>query len=132
MSTALTSALPLTITKPLPVARGLGWFSLALGLSELLGGRALNQALGVRGWGPLTRFFGVREIAAGVGLVAATRLGPWMWLRVAGDALDLAALTAALVVNDKRRPRAGGAFAAVAAITALDVLCAIQLRRRRL
>ncbi len=128
----LTAALPAYVTNPLTLARSLGWLSLGLGLSELLAGANLNRGLGVRGWAGLTRFFGLREIGAGVGLVAARRLGPWMWARVAGDALDLAALTAALVATDKRRPRLGGALAVVAAITALDVVCAVQLHRRGL
>ncbi len=49
------------------VARGLGWFSIGLGLTEIVAGRQLCRTLGMpedRDW--VFRAYGVREIAAGV------------------------------------------------------------------
>ncbi len=117
---------------PVTLARALGWFSLGLGLTELAAGPGLKRWLGMRGPPGLTRGFGLREIGTGIGLLTASRLAPWMWGRVAGDALDLAALGTALEPANERRDRAGIALALVAAITVLDVLCARELRRRAL
>jgi hypothetical protein len=117
---------------PVTLARSLGWFSLGLGLTELVMGRSLNRWLGMRSPPGLTRGFGLREIGTGIGLLIAPRLAPWMWGRVAGDTLDLAALGAALEPANEHRDRAGVALALVAGITVLDVLCARELRRRAL
>ena len=109
-------------------ARGLGWFSLGLGLVEVAAPNALARVLGARRRPALVRTaYGLREIAVGAGLLATGRPGPWVWARVAGDALDLATLAAVA-----RRPGArGGAVAlalgSVAAVTALDVRTALAL-----
>ena len=78
-------------------ARGagyLGWFSIALGLTELFCARGVARALGMRGREGLVRLYGIREIASGVGIFAARDQKPWMWGRVAGDAVDVATLLA--------------------------------------
>jgi hypothetical protein len=72
----------------------------------------------------------MREIAAGVAILAQPDRPAWLWSRVGGDLLDLSALRAArrVVPSDDRRR----AFAtwAVLGVTALDILCATQLSRR--
>lgn len=112
------------------IARGLGWFSLALGAAEMIAPRKLNSALGIRRRRDgLTRGFGAREIAAGIGILATRGMrAPWLWGRVAGDALDLAALGRAMKSNRKRM-MVGAAIASVAAVTALDVWSGIRLGR---
>jgi hypothetical protein len=65
----------------------------------------------------MIRAFGVREIATGVGLLMAAKRGPWLWGRVAGDAIDIAAV---------RNP---AALAALAGVTALDVAAASAVTR---
>ena len=72
------------------LARGLGWFSIGLGLAEMLAPRMLGNQLGMEGKESLLRFYGAREMAAGVGILMSDNPGPWIWGRVAGDALDLA------------------------------------------
>ncbi|HJS85732.1 MAG TPA: hypothetical protein VJ779_09740 [Acetobacteraceae bacterium] len=114
------------------LARSLGWFSLGIGLTELVAGKSLNRWLGVRGPPELTRAFGLREIGVGIGLLTASRLAPWMWARAAGDVLDVATLGAALGAGNERRGRASVALVAVAGITLLDLLCARELSRRPL
>src|SRR3954471_14602345 len=99
------------------VARALGWFSIGLGAVELLMPGALGRFLGSERTG-LLRGFGLREIAAGAGILAADRVAPWIWARVAGDALDLAAL--GLAIARGRRRNALLATGAVAGVTALD------------
>jgi hypothetical protein len=76
----------------------------------------------------LLRLFGVREIASGIGLLTQERKGPWIWARVAGDALDLATLgSAALSSRNPKRGNAALAIASVAPIVALDVAAGRRL-----
>jgi uncharacterized membrane protein len=110
------------------LARTLGWFSLGLGLVEVMAPRALARLIGVSGeHSMLLRLFGLREMASGVGILTQHRPAPWMWGRIGGDALDLACLGAALTSDDGRPGRTAVAMAAVAGVTALDVLCGQQL-----
>jgi len=77
------------------IARGLGWFSLGLGVAELIAPRAISRIAGAGKKDSLIRSYGVREIVAGVGVLATTHSAGWLWARVAGDAVDLASLGAA-------------------------------------
>ena len=104
------------------VASGLGWFSIGLGVAELVAPRLVARAAGLTGHETLVRLYGVREIATGVGILLAWNRKPWMWARVAGDAADLATLARG------RRPNAVGAMAAVAGVTALDIGTAAALQ----
>lgn len=109
------------------LARGLGWFSIGLGLAEMLMPRMLTEQMGMQGKESLLRFYGAREMAAGIGILMSDNPGPWMWARVAGDALDLATLATRL---DKQNPRKGNVaitLAAVAGVTALDCVSAQAL-----
>lgn len=106
------------------LAKGLGWFSLALGAAEMLAPRALNRALGLGDHPTLVRGFGLREAAAGVGILTQADPTLWIWGRVAGDALDLAALAPGLRRDNPHREAAALAFAAVGAVTVLDLVCA--------
>jgi hypothetical protein len=99
------------------LAGGLGIFSIAIGLAELMAPRWIARRAGARVSPNMIRAFGVREIATGVGLLMAAKRGPWLWGRVAGDALDIAAV---------RNP---AAIAALAGVTALDVAAASALTR---
>jgi hypothetical protein len=101
------------------LARALGWFSIGLGAVEILAPGAVARFLGSERRG-LVRGFGAREIAAGIGILAGDRVAPWIWARVAGDALDLAALGFAIARG--RRRNALIATGAVAGVTALDLL----------
>jgi hypothetical protein len=108
------------------LARGLGWFSLALGLTELLRPRRVRDQLGMPTPSGLVRSYGLREIASGVAILASRDPTPWLWARVAGDVLDMATLAPALRRNNPRRPAAATALMSVLAITALDVFAAMQ------
>jgi uncharacterized membrane protein len=111
------------------LARGLGWFSIGLGLAELLAPRGVAKIAGVRGSNAgFIRLMGLREIAHGVAIFAqGKRPAAAVWSRVAGDALDLAALAAAAASPNSDKGRVAFATANVLAVTALDVLCARQL-----
>lgn len=112
------------------LANGLGWFSIALGLAEVAAPARVAELIGIRdedGARSLMRFYGMREIAAGVGILTQPQPAGWLWGRVAGDMLDLASLASAMRSEDNDKPRMAMATAAVLGVTALDVMCAQQL-----
>ncbi|MFL6254612.1 MAG: SRPBCC family protein [Pyrinomonadaceae bacterium] len=110
------------------LARGLGWFSLGLGLWELLAPRGVAKVAGMRGNTALIRLFGLREIASGIAIFTqGKRPAGAVWSRVVGDALDLACLGVAFASPDSNKGRVAFATANVLAVSALDVLCAQQL-----
>jgi hypothetical protein len=109
------------------LARGLGWFSIALGLAEVLAPRRLTRVLGMRGHENLVRVYGFREIATGIGILASQDPKPWIWGRVGGDALDAATLAGALGSDNPKRENVGLAMGAVAGVAALDLYCAQAL-----
>ncbi|HEY0411530.1 MAG TPA: hypothetical protein VGD66_00115 [Allosphingosinicella sp.] len=109
------------------VARGLGWFSIALGLTELVAPGKLARALGLEGRERLLQAYGGREIGAGMWALSDTP-APAIWSRVAGDLVDLATLAAGLRgAEDEQRRNAWIALAAVVGITAVDLLTAASL-----
>lgn len=118
------------------LAKGLGWFSIGLGLVELLAPRRLTHALGMGNrHAGLVRGFGAREIASGVAVLSVDpRAG--LWSRVGGDAVDLAALGMAARALPRLRSRRarrniGIAMAAVAGVLVVDALVATALQRQR-
>lgn len=113
------------------LANGLGWFSIGLGLAELLAPEKVGQAIGVRNHHNVFRALGVREIASGVAILAQEKPVESLWSRVAGDAIDLSLLGSALTSQETNRPRLVGAIAAVAGVTVLDVLCSTRLSAGR-
>jgi hypothetical protein len=115
----------------LRLARGLGWFSIGLGLVELLATRPLARGIGMRGMEPVLRLYGMREVGVGLGLLASTRpagSSALMWGRVAGDALDIATLGVAMVATRPRGAHPLVALGAVAGVAALDLVCARALQ----
>ena len=109
------------------LARGMGWFSIGLGVAEVVAGRRIARWLGMEEHTTLIRAYGVREIGAGIGLLSVGDPKPWMWGRIAGDALDLGTLAAGMGRDNPRRDNVGIAMAAVLGATALDVACTRML-----
>ena len=115
------------------LARGLGWFSIGLGLAQIVAPRHVAQWIGAPDHGrsrTLVRVVGMREMAAGAGLLTRPRPAGWVWARVAGDLMDLALLGSALTSHRAKQDRVAAATAAVVGITITDLICAIRLRRR--
>ena len=112
------------------LVRALGWFSEGLGLPQVTAPGAFARFIGVDA-SPKNRAIvqavGVREIGAGIGILARPRPAGWLWARVAGDAMDLALLGAALRSDKNRRERVAAALAAAAGVTALDVYAAARV-----
>lgn len=115
------------------VARGLGWFSIGLGLAQAAAPQQFGELIGIgdgEGRQATLRAVGLRELAAGVGILVQDRPTVWLWGRVGGDAMDLTLLGAALRSDSAQPGRITGAMAAVAGITALDVWCSQEFSRR--
>ncbi len=110
-------------------AKGLGWFSIALGLTELFGAKQLTRALGMEGQAGLVRAFGVRELVAG-GLCLSVDGKVGVWSRVGGDGLDIATLVAAYNDDNPKKHNVALALVAVAGATLLDLATAQGLTVR--
>jgi hypothetical protein len=108
-----------------PLVKVLGWFSIGLGILELVAPGSITRALGVRGHRGLVRAYGMRELVSGAGILAGRRPGPFLWSRVAGDIVDLGTLGMA-ALRGKRPIFAAGALAAVAAVTWFDMQAAAR------
>lgn len=109
---------------------GLGVFSIALGMVEIIANHDIARALDQDDDATRNtlKAFGAREIAAGANLLVAPAHSTNMWNRVAGDALDLAALGFAT----RRAPKSAavwGAVAFVVAAAAVDYITARALDR---
>jgi uncharacterized membrane protein len=113
---------------PTRLARALGWFSLSLGIAEVLAPRFVARLAGVRHVHPgLVRLCGMREIASGMMIFGqGKKPRAAMWSRVAGDAMDIGTLAAVASAGAPGARKGALAFATanVLAVTALDVYCA--------
>ncbi len=114
------------------MARGLGWFSIGLGLAEIVAPSAMARLIGIDERDNENRLqaFGVREMANGVGILSQPKSAAWLWTRVAGDVMDLAALGAAYNSPRARRDRVAVAALTVAGVTCLDILAARRLSQQ--
>ena len=112
------------------LAQGLGWFSIGLGLAEVLAPRSLARMIGMPDASEATlRTFGMREIGNGVAILSQPDRAAWLWARTGGDALDISYLLSALNSDESDDRRVGAALAAVLGVTALDIIGAMQLSR---
>ena len=116
-----------------PLAQTLGWFSIGLGAAELMAPAAMSRLIGTpstSGNLSLMRAMGAREIGHGIAILTHPDSASPLWSRVAGDAADLAFLGAAHNVDEVDRTRLLAATAAVAGVTALDIICAQRMSSR--
>lgn len=113
-------------------AQALGWLSIGLGLGALFMPRMIGELTGMGSRTGTLRAIGVRELAAGAGLLSARDATPWLWSRVIGDTMDLMVLGAAAA-----KPAVGGrtrslvSLGVVAGITAADVAASVRQTRQR-
>jgi hypothetical protein len=107
---------------------GLGAFSIGLGVTELFASRRIARSLGAEGRERWVKGFGARELAAGAGILAAPAHSATIWNRVAGDAMDLAALGLAARKNPRNKA-VWGSLAFVVGATVIDALTARGLDR---
>ncbi|MFL5403979.1 MAG: SRPBCC family protein [Gemmatimonadales bacterium] len=113
-------------------ARGLGWFSIGLGLAQIGAPRTVARLIGVNDDDETknTLFaIGLREIASGLGILSRPRPAGWVWSRVGGDLIDLALLGKAMGSERSDRGRVAAATAAVIGVTVVDLRMGQQLSR---
>lgn len=112
---------PSSLTGPDRLARALGWFSIGLGVAELVAAGRIARALGMEDKQSLIRAYGARELAAAIPTLSVDKpIG--LAARIGGDALDLGTLATALHRDNPQRRNAVIATALVAGITLLDLL----------
>jgi hypothetical protein len=114
---------PSSLTAHDRLGKALGWFSLGLGLVELLAPHRITRALGMEGQEALVRAYGAREIGSGM-LSLSTEKNLGLWSRVGGDGIDIATLMTALRDDNPKKQNVATAIAMVAGITLLDVMAA--------
>jgi uncharacterized membrane protein len=114
----------------LALTQGLGWFSIALGAAALIAPDGLSRLAGLDGGRrTVVRGVGIREIAAGAGILTQRNPAPWLWSRVIGDVMDLALLATGLRPGNPSRGRAAASLVTVAGVLTLDALAAAHLTR---
>lgn len=112
------------------VARGLGWFSLGLGVAELIMPGQISRLVGVRDGeqNGLVRSYGVREVVAGVGLLThPAAAATWVWGRAVGDVLDIATVGHAGPNDPHGRKRMANSLLMLSGVLVVDVLTARAL-----
>jgi hypothetical protein len=113
------------------LATGIGWFSIGLGLAEIIAPEKIAGELGMEEQKNLFRLYGFREVAKGLGILSNEKPVAWVWGRIAGDVLDLATLAAGLRKDNPKRDNVLKAISAVVGVTVVDVIAAKQLTRSR-
>jgi hypothetical protein len=112
------------------LVRGIGLFSIGLGVAELVAPGKIARAFGLEGRETLLRAYGLREIGSGIGTLSVDPR-PALWSRVGGDALDLATLAFGLKgADDRQKKNVTLGLAAVAGIAALDAFAATLMGKR--
>ena len=102
------------------LARALAWFSVGLGVAELVAPGRIARTLGLDDKQGLIRAYGAREVASAVPTLSIDKpIG--LASRIAGDALDLGTLATGLQRDNPQRRNAAIATALVAGITLLDL-----------
>jgi len=116
------------------LARGLAWFGIGLGITELAFPRRVARGIGVRSdrrAARALRAFGVREVLAGLGILLRPRRSGPAWARVFGDVLDAGLLAIAAFTRRRSNPRLATAAALVAGAGVLDVIASRRIGRAR-
>jgi uncharacterized membrane protein len=116
-------------------ALGLGWFSVALGLTQLFAPRQVARLIGVdeddSTTQSLLRVVGIRELTCGIGLLSEPRSPAWAWARTAGDVMDLALLGYAWQGNSASREQMLSIGGSVLGCAVVDAQTAWSLQQER-
>jgi uncharacterized membrane protein len=109
--------------------QALGWFSLGLGLIEIVAPRELGRLIGAGDHPTALRLCGLREIASGIGLLSRRAPAAAAASRLAGDVVDMALLGAAFTSRDAQPGRLGLAATTVLGVAAVDAYATRQHAR---
>jgi uncharacterized membrane protein len=114
------------------LARGLGWFSVGLGLAQLsipekmswlsVGQTKRRTRAGMRA-------LGLRELTCGLGILSGRGTGTWLWARVAGDLVDLALLGRSLKARRTKTGAVLRSMGAVLGVAVLDTIAGVRITR---
>lgn len=115
------------------LANTLGWFSIGLGIAEMVAPKAISRLIGKSQYAPAFRAIGARELINGLGIISQRNQSAWLWGRVAGDAIHVGMLGATWPGADckEARRRSLLTLAALGAAMAVDVTAALATGRRR-
>jgi uncharacterized membrane protein len=111
------------------LAKGLGWFSIGLGLAEMAAPQSVAQLVGIEDGArtrAMIRGYGARELATGLAILSRPD-ARWLWARVAGDVVDLSSLAAALQRDDSDVRKVAFGLASVAGVMVADIVAARRL-----
>ncbi len=111
------------------LARVLGYFSVFLGLVELIWADALAIHLGLSRFEWLLRAYGAREVLTGLVTLVSRDPTIGIWLRVIGDALDGGTLGWGYMRDPFRWMGIAVALLAVTPVIIADIYCAIMLTK---
>jgi uncharacterized membrane protein len=106
--------------------QALGWFSVGLGVVELLAPDSLTRMIGAGKHTNVVRLCGARELISGIALLSQRAPAAAAFSRVAGDAIDLALLGAAFRSPDADPKRLMAATTAVLGVAAIDTYAATR------
>jgi uncharacterized membrane protein len=102
--------------------RGLGWFSVGLGLTQIIAPRLVQRLIGVPEGNTFgMRSLGLRELVSGLGMLDGRLPEGFLGGRVVGDVMDLSLLGVALRDRHAKPARLAVTGLAVLGVTALDV-----------
>lgn len=112
---------PSSLTEADRLARALGWFSIGLGIFELVAPGRIARGLGLEGKENLIQAYGARELASAVPTLSVDK-SAGLAARIGGDVLDLLTLSTALTRDNPKRGNAAFATALVLGVTLLDIV----------
>jgi uncharacterized membrane protein len=113
-----------------PLAQGLGWASLGLGVPMTTMPGRFVEALGIRSDAKtkaLAIGVGLQEYACAAGILTQPRPAGWLWARVAGDAMHFTMLARSLRGRSFSRTRTIAAMAGGAGIGVADTVAAMRI-----
>jgi uncharacterized membrane protein len=116
-----------------PLAAGLGWFVLGLGITKLLAPRMVSRNSGVHADPALLRTSGALNLASGVNILNGGKPAPLGLARLGCIALESTLLgrAAASAKSADRRRRIGISAAVIGAAAAFDIIAALQQGARQ-
>ena len=111
------------------LAKGLGLFSIGLGLAEIAAPQSVAQLVGIEDGArnrAVIRGYGARELVNGLAILSQPD-ARWLWARVAGDVVDLSSLVSALQREGSDVRKVAFGLASVAAVMVADIVAARRL-----
>ena len=110
------------------LARGIGWVSLAIGLSLVVAPTPGTRAFGMGDQPTLGRIMGARDLVVGAGLLRGNDTRAWLVARGLNDAVDAAILLGGAASGAFPRHRAPVGLTVATAFSVVSLLLARRLK----